>query len=113
HGGVPASESGAPNRAALDRGLENLEKHIESVRAFGIEPVVALNFRTGDEKEELDAVQARVKKLGVDSSVADVFGQGGAGAIELADKVLAQARAATPVPRYIYELADPPMEKMR
>ncbi len=113
HGGVPASESGAANQAALEKGVENLEKHIETVRAFGIEPVVAINFRTGDPKEELDWVQARVERLGVDSAVADVYGQGGAGAVELATKVVARASAASPTPRFLYELSDPPMEKMR
>ena len=113
HGGVAASDSGAPNRAALEKGIENLDKHIESIRAFGLEPVVALNFRTGDPKDELDWVQAHVATLGVESAVADVYGHGGNGAIELAQKVVARAQASTPAPRYMYELTDPPMEKMR
>src|SRR5207253_2454030 len=81
HGGVPAADSGAPNRTALEKGIENLEKHIESVRAFGLEPVVAVNFRTGDPPAELEWVQRHLETLGVDSSVADVFGQGGEGAL--------------------------------
>jgi formate--tetrahydrofolate ligase len=113
HGGVPAAESGAPNHAALEKGIENLDKHLESVRSFGLEPIVAINFRTGDPKEELDFVQAHCKALGVDSAVADVYGQGGDGAIELAKKVIARAQAREPSPRYTYELSDPPMEKMR
>ncbi len=113
HGGAPVAEAGAPNRTALEKGIENLEKHVETVRAFGLEPVVALNFRTGDPKEELDWVCAHLAGLGVDSAVADVFGQGGAGAVDLAHKVVARANAATPKPRFLYELADPPMEKMR
>jgi formate--tetrahydrofolate ligase len=113
HGGVPASECGAPNRAALEKGIENLDKHIESVRSFGIEPVVAINFRAGDPKDELDWVQAHVRRHGVESAVADVYGQGGDGALELAGKVVQAAQAADPRPRFSYELSDPPMEKMR
>jgi formate--tetrahydrofolate ligase len=113
HGGVPAAESGAPNSAALERGLENLEKHIESVRSFGIEPVVALNYRSGDPKEELDFVLSHAEKLGVDAAVADVYGEGGAGALELARKVVARATAAEPKPKFTYELSDSPQEKMR
>ncbi len=113
HGGVPAASSGEPNRAALEKGIANLEKHVESVRSFGIEPVVALNFRTGDPKDELDWVAQQLTKLGVESSVADVYGQGGAGATELAAKVMARVKATDPKPRYAYELSDPPMEKVR
>ena len=112
HGGVAAAASGAPDMGALRKGIENLEKHVESIRAFGIEPVVALNFRTGDPKEELDWVQAHCKALDVDSSVADVYGLGGAGAVELADIVVKKVQAATPKPCFMYELADSPQEKM-
>jgi formate--tetrahydrofolate ligase len=113
HGGVSVAECSAPNRAALERGIENLEKHIESVRSFGLEPVVALNYRSGDPKDELDFVMSHVEKLGVDAAVADVFGEGGAGAVELARKVVACAMAAEPKPRFTYELTDSPQEKMR
>ncbi|MEO6950754.1 MAG: formate--tetrahydrofolate ligase [Polyangia bacterium] len=113
HGGVSAAESGAPNVTALGKGMENLEKHIESVRAFGLEPVVAVNFRTGDPKDELEWVQAHLQTLDVESSVADVYGQGGAGAVELADIVVKKALACDPEPRFMYELSDSPQEKMR
>ncbi len=114
HGGVPAAESGAPNRAALERGIENLEKHIYSVRSFGIEPVVALNYRSGDPKEELDFVLSHVEKLGADAGVADVYGEGGAGAVELARKVVARATAAEPKPKLSpTSCSDSPQEKMR
>jgi formate--tetrahydrofolate ligase len=113
HGGVPAADSGLPNRAALEKGIENLDKHVDSVRSFGLEPVVALNYRTGDPKDELDWVQQHCAKLGVESSVADVYGQGGEGALDLARKVVAKATAGEPQPRFTYALSDPPMEKMR
>ena len=113
HGGVAAADSGAPDQTALKKGVENLEKHIESVRAFGLEPVVALNFRAGDPNDELAWVQTHLRALGVESSVADVYGQGGAGAVELADIVVKKALAKEPQPRFMYELSDSPQDKMR
>jgi formate--tetrahydrofolate ligase len=113
HGGVPAADSGKENAAALARGMENLEKHLESVRKYGLEPVVAINMRAGDTDRELDYVRERLKQDGVEAGLADIFAQGGAGALELADRIVARARAATPKPQFMYELSDPPVEKIR
>jgi formate--tetrahydrofolate ligase len=113
HGGVSAADSGRENAAALARGMENLEKHLESVTQFGLAPVVALNVRAGDTQAELDHVLDRLRQAGVEAGLADVFGRGGEGALALAEKVVARARAAEPVPRYTYDLADPPEEKIR
>src|SRR4029077_8670304 len=52
HGGVPAADAGKENAGALARGMENLEKHLESVKQFGLEPVVAINVRAGDTAAE-------------------------------------------------------------
>jgi formate--tetrahydrofolate ligase len=113
HGGVPAAEAARENAKALARGMENLEKHLESVTQFGLEPVVALNVRAEDTQTELQYVLDRLKQDGVEAGLADVYGQGGAGAAELAEKVVARARAASPKPRFMYELSDPPVEKIR
>jgi formate--tetrahydrofolate ligase len=113
HGGVAAADSGKENAAALARGMENLEKHLESVRKYGLEPVVAINVRAGDTDRELDYVRERLKQDGVEAGLADIFAQGGAGALELADRVVARARAAVPKPQFMYELSDPPAEKIR
>jgi formate--tetrahydrofolate ligase len=113
HGGVPAAMSGAPNRQALERGMENLEKHLDSVRQFGLDPVVAVNVRAGDSDDELGYVLDRLKADGVEGGAADVYGQGGAGALGVAEKVIARARAATPRPKFMYELTEAPQEKIR
>jgi formate--tetrahydrofolate ligase len=113
HGGVPAADAGLKNHDALARGMANLEKHIESVRGFGLEPVVAINVRAGDPEDELVYVVDRLKSDGVDAGPADVFGRGGEGALSVAEKVIARARAATPRPKYTYDLTDPPQEKIR
>jgi formate--tetrahydrofolate ligase len=113
HGGAPVAESGFENARALALGMENLEKHIDSVRQFGLDPVVALNVRAGDTTAELDDVVKRLRDAGVHAGLADVFAQGGAGATALVETIVARAKAASPSARYIYDLADPPAEKIR
>jgi formate--tetrahydrofolate ligase len=113
HGGVPAADSGNENAKALARGMENLEKHLESVTRFGLQPVVAVNVRAGDTEAEQRYVLERLKQNGVEAGLADVFGQGGAGATALAEVIVARARAATPEPRFVYDLKDAPEEKIR
>ena len=66
------------NAEALARGMENLEKHLESVKQFGLEPVVAINVRAGDTVAEQAYVLDGLKAHGVEAGLADVFGQGGA-----------------------------------
>lgn len=113
HGGVPASKAAEPNADAVKRGLENLRKHLESVRSFGIEPVVLLNLRAEDPPSEARLVLDALAGDGVDAGAADVYRKGGEGAMAVAERVLARAAAATPVPHYMYDLADAPMDKIR
>ena len=113
HGGAAVTESSFENAPALALGMENLEKHIDSVRQFGLDPVVALNVRAGDTSSELDHVLQHLRDSGVHAGLADVFAQGGSGATALVESIVARAKAASPSPRYIYDLSDPPAEKIR
>ena len=113
HGGVHASSSSLPNPEALAKGMENLEAHIDSVRRFGLEPVVAINVRAGDSAEELDYVLMTLERDNIAAGLADVFAQGGAGAQRLAEIVVDRARKATPKPVFLYDLKDPPVEKIK
>ncbi|OGS50863.1 MAG: formate--tetrahydrofolate ligase, partial [Elusimicrobia bacterium RIFOXYB2_FULL_62_6] len=88
HGGIPLKEINRPDPAAVRRGLENLEKHVENMKQFRIAPVVALNLFSSDTEEELAVVKERCAALGVPVAVADVWGKGGEGALELAGLVL-------------------------
>ena len=89
HGGVGVKELGAENVEAVKKGFVNLEKHIENVRKFGVPPVVALNRFASDTNAELAEVLDRCRVLGVPAALADVHAKGGAGALDLADLVLA------------------------
>lgn len=113
HGGVRVADVSRPNRDALERGMANLHKHLESVRQFGIEPVVVVNVRADDGQDEIGLVVDHLGRDGVEIGTADVFARGGAGALEVTRTILARAGAATPRPRFIYDLTDAPMDKVR
>ena len=113
HGGVAPAEAAHPDASALERGMENLYRHLESVRLFGADPIVLVNVHAGDRSEEISLVVEQLGRQGVEAGAADVFARGGEGALDIAETVLARARAVTPRPRYVYELTDPPAEKVR
>jgi formate--tetrahydrofolate ligase len=113
HGGIPAATAGQPDAIALERGMDNLAKHLESVRGFGLDPVVLINVRTDDPPDEVRLVVEHLQRDGVEAAAADVFQRGGEGGLEITERIIARARGATPRPRYMYELADPPMAKIR
>lgn len=88
HGGVPKTELGEENLVALEKGLANLERHIENVAKFGVPSVVAINAFPTDTQAELDLVFDKVKASGADVAVSKVFSDGGEGGVELAKKVV-------------------------
>jgi formate--tetrahydrofolate ligase len=88
HGGVAKEQLAAPDPDAVERGLDNLRKHIESVKTFGKTPVVALNCFGTDSDEEVERVRRACGELGVPFAVADHFARGGEGATELARAVI-------------------------
>jgi formate--tetrahydrofolate ligase len=90
HGGADLKNLTSPNVVALTRGLENLGKHLENSRLFGVPVTVAINRFTTDTDDELLAIQDYCEGQGVAVAVADVWGQGGAGAETLA-KLVADA----------------------
>ena len=83
--------------AALRAGFANLGKHIENMRKFRVPIVVAVNRFASDPQEHLDLIQDFCRVMGCESAVADAFGMGGAGALELAEKVVSAADAADPI----------------
>ena len=88
HGGVPKKELGPENVAAVTKGMANLERHIENVKKFGVPPVVAINHFTADTEAEVQAILDGCKKLGVTAILCKHWGQGSAGAEDLARAVV-------------------------
>ncbi|MDV6378092.1 formate--tetrahydrofolate ligase [Sporosarcina sp. GW1-11] len=88
HGGVAKQDLKEENSAAVELGLVNLEKHVETIRAFGVQPVVALNHFVLDSKQELQKVQNWCKENNVKVALTDVWADGGEGGEALAKEVL-------------------------
>jgi formate--tetrahydrofolate ligase len=87
HGGVPLSALGQPNVDALDKGVENLKKHIENIHRFGLPVVVAINSFASDTDEEIKRIQDKCAYLTVKIVPAQHWARGSAGAEELARTV--------------------------
>ena len=89
HGGVAKADLNQENLEALKKGIPNLLKHVENVtQNFGLPAVVAINRFHADTEAELALIEAECKKLGVNVALSEVWGQGGAGGVKLAQEVL-------------------------
>ncbi len=91
HGGAKLRELERPDAGAVERGLVNLDKHVENTAIFCERPVVALNRFTADTEEEIAVVRRHCRDLGVPFAVTDHFARGGEGALELAEAVIGRA----------------------
>lgn len=89
HGGVAKSALGAEDVAAVTRGTANLRRHVQNMQKFGLPVVVALNKFVSDTQAEIEAVQAAMRALGVDAILCTHWGDGAAGAQDLARAVQA------------------------
>ncbi len=112
HGGVDVKEVSKENLAALEKGLVNLERHVENVsKVYGIPCVVSINKFTFDTEAEIRLVTERMKKLGAEVVLAAHWGEGGRGAAELAKIVVGLCEKPSS-PTFVYDDADPLWEKI-
>jgi formate--tetrahydrofolate ligase len=112
HGGVDVKEVNKENLAALEKGLVNLERHVENVsKVYGIPCVVSINRFNFDTPAELDMLNARMKKQGVPVVLATHWGDGGKGAAELARIVVGLCDQPSN-PTFVYEDADSLWDKI-
>ena len=112
HGGVEVRDVEREDLGALERGLPNLVRHLDNLRAFGLPCVVAINHRAHDTEAEIALLERRVGEMGVSVEVARHYAEGAAGAEGLARAVVAAA-APGPVPlRFAYEDDTPLWSKM-
>ena len=89
NGGVSLKDDlKAENLEALAKGIENLNRHIENIKKYGLPVVVALNKFDFDSKNEIDLIKENCKKIGARFALSNVFMEGGNGGIELANEVL-------------------------
>ena len=114
HGGVDLKDLAAPDPAAVEKGLPNLERHIENIRhRHGLPCVVALNHFTSDTKTELAVLRRHMERQGVPVVMARHWAEGSAGAEELAHAVVRLAESGTAQMRFVYEDADSLWNKMK
>ena len=113
HGGVDAKEVNKENLAALEKGLVNLERHVENVsKVYGIPCVVSINRFTADTAAELDLLKKKMSALNVPVVLATHWSDGGKGAADLARAVIDLCEKPSK-PTFVYEDADPLWEKIR
>ncbi len=112
HGGVDVKEVSKENLAALEKGIVNLERHVENVsKVYGIPCVVSINRFTFDTEAEIAFVTDRMKKLGARVVLATHWGDGGKGAADLA-KIVVELCEQKSSPQFVYEDADTLWDKI-
>ncbi len=88
NGGVSKTELHLENLQALEKGIVNLEKHIENLHKYGVPVVVTLNRFMTDSQKELNYVKEFCEQRGCEFALSEVWEKGGEGGIELAEKVM-------------------------
>ena len=88
HGGADLKSLTEPNLEALEKGLPNLEKHLENISKFNVAPIIAINKFASDSDAEIDLILKFAKSKGIRVALANVWGEGGEGALELAKQVI-------------------------
>lgn len=88
NGGMPKAELSDENLDALKNGIANLGVHIDNMRKYNVPVIVAINQFGTDTEEELNFIENYCKEKGADFALSNVFGKGGEGGIELAQKVV-------------------------
>jgi len=112
HGGVDVKEVSKENLGALEKGMVNLERHVENVsKVYNIPCVVSFNRFTFDTQAEIDLVKSNLGRLGVPLVMANHWAEGGKGAAELA-KVVVGLCDQPSKPTFVYEDADPLWDKI-
>lgn len=104
HGGVEKAKLNEENTQAIEKGFENLEKHIENMKYYGFTPVVALNKFSSDTDLEIKIVKEMCEAQGIKMAVNEGWEKGGAGAIELAELVLTAAKSCPSCFNPLYDL---------
>ena len=107
HGGADKASLATPDAAAVGRGLTNLAAHVENIRGFGVEPVVAINVFGTDSEEEIGAVAEECGRLGVRNARSEGHARGGEGCEDLARAVLEalDSGQSAYAPRYALDLS--------
>lgn len=105
HGGAKLSSLKNEDLASLEKGFENLDKHIENMKFFGFRPVIAINRFDTDTAAEIELLTKHCQTQNVVVALNESWGKGGEGAIELAQKVVEAVNNCSDCFRPLYELS--------
>lgn len=113
HGGQPIDEIANEHFDYLNKGIENLLKHVDNIRnKFKLPVVVAINRYNQDTDGEIKLLEDRLTENGIEMSLTEVWAKGGEGAIDLAEKVMRHCEEKS-LMEYVYKLNSPVEEKIR
>ncbi len=112
HGGADLKKINVPNVTAVEKGLVNLDKHVENASLFGLSCVVAINKFTNDTDEEISLIIQRCEQLGRQAVVADVWGHGGQGGEDLAHAVVNAVHSESATFQPLYDWSSPVKQKI-
>jgi formate--tetrahydrofolate ligase len=87
HGGKSLKQLSSPDAKAVEKGCENLQKHLENAKQFGVPAIVAINKFSSDTDDEINTIKRKCQEYGAEAVFSEVWAKGGDGAIELAEKV--------------------------
>ncbi|KPJ69571.1 formate--tetrahydrofolate ligase [candidate division WOR-1 bacterium DG_54_3] len=108
----PAAAVLVVTKQAIDRhGYENIAKHIENIRLFGVPVVIALNRKLSDSERDLQEIKSKCSKFKVDCVVSEVWGKGGKGGKDLAGVVVGASKETSKF-KYLYDLSASLKEKI-
>lgn len=111
NGGVAKENLKEENLDALKKGSENLGAHIDNLKKYGVSVVVAINHFYADTQAEIDYIEQYCKDRGADFAVTKCFAEGGAGSIELAEKVVEACEKENNF-HYLYDIDMPLYDKI-
>ena len=112
HGGVAKDDLKEENVEAVKAGIVNLERHVNNIRKFGVEPVIALNAFIHDTDAETEVVKAWAKENNVRIALTEVWEKGGKGGVELANQVLEVIEQPNDF-KFLYDLDQSLEEKLK
>jgi formate--tetrahydrofolate ligase len=113
HGGVKKEDLKNENLKALEAGMSNLQRHVENIRKFAIEPIISINRFSADSEAEIKLVEDKCKALGVEALMADHWARGGAGAADVARAVVKICDSGKSKLKLLYPDDMPLYEKIR
>ena len=113
HGGASKESILEENMLSLEKGMNNLYRHIDNIRGkFGLNVIVAINKYNTDQEKELEYVQNELAKREIVSSVVESWAKGGEGAIDISKKIVEIVKDKPERFEYIYDLNETIVEKI-